>query len=64
MAYQYCETDPFRLPAPAHLLEANPRGCVPAMKHGEWTCSESGVILEYVRRQVYERDTISNTLTD
>ncbi|RSL46898.1 hypothetical protein CEP53_010145 [Fusarium sp. AF-6] len=48
MAYQYCETDPFRRPAPTHLLEANPHGYVPAIKQGEWTCAESGVILEYL----------------
>ncbi|KAJ4224117.1 hypothetical protein NW759_005783 [Fusarium solani] len=48
MAYQYCETDPFRRPAPAHLLEANPHSCVPAIRQGEWTCAESGVILEYL----------------
>lgn len=62
MAYQYCETDPFRRPAPAHLLEANPHSCVPAIRQGGWTCAESGVILEYVRRQLLRRDTMSNTL--
>ncbi|KAF4943981.1 hypothetical protein FSARC_14803 [Fusarium sarcochroum] len=46
MAYQYCETDPFR--RPSQLLEMNPGGCVPVIKHGDWSCSESGVILEYL----------------
>lgn len=49
MPYQYCETNPFKKPKPTHLLEANPRGLVPAIRQGEWACSESGVILEYVR---------------
>ncbi|RSM11266.1 hypothetical protein CEP52_003074 [Fusarium oligoseptatum] len=62
MAYQYCETDPFRRPAPTHLLEANPHGCVPAIRQGEWTCAESSVILEYVRRQVHARNGMPNTL--
>lgn len=50
LAYQYCETDPYRKggAATAALLEANPRGKVPAVRHGEWACSESAVILEYV----------------
>ncbi|KPM38124.1 hypothetical protein AK830_g8448 [Neonectria ditissima] len=48
LAYQYCETDPFRRPAPAPLLEANPRGRVPAIRQGDWACAESGVILEYL----------------
>ncbi|KAK7422200.1 hypothetical protein QQX98_001723 [Neonectria punicea] len=48
LAYQYCETDPFRRPAPPQLLEANPRGRVPAIRQGDWACAESGVILEYL----------------
>lgn len=48
LAYQYCETDPYRKPAQATLLEANPMGKVPAIRQGEWACSESAVILEYV----------------
>ncbi|KAJ6445606.1 glutathione transferase [Purpureocillium lavendulum] len=47
LAYQYCETDPYRRPAPTALLEANPRGLVPAIRQGEWACAESAVILEY-----------------
>ncbi|KAH8889533.1 hypothetical protein GQ53DRAFT_652346 [Thozetella sp. PMI_491] len=48
LAYQYCEMDPFSSPKPTHLLEANPRGQVPAIRHGEWACGESTVILEYL----------------
>ncbi|PNP58099.1 hypothetical protein THARTR1_02257 [Trichoderma harzianum] len=47
-AYQYIETDPFKRPAPTPLLEANPRGRVPAIRQGDWACSESAVILEYL----------------
>ncbi|KAK5987634.1 hypothetical protein PT974_11766 [Cladobotryum mycophilum] len=47
LAYQYVETDPFRRPVPMPLLEANPRGRVPAIRQGEWACAESAVILEY-----------------
>lgn len=49
--YQYIETDPFKRPASTPLLEANPRGRVPAIRQGDWACSESAVILEYVRRR-------------
>lgn len=49
VGYQYCETDPHRAPPPPALLEANPKGQVPALRQGEWACSESAVILEYVR---------------
>lgn len=45
--YQYCETDPFK--RPTQLLEANPRGLVPAIRQGDWASGESTVILEYVR---------------
>lgn len=48
VAYQYVETDPFRRPQSTALLEANPKGLVPALKQGEWACAESGVILEFV----------------
>ncbi|KAI2629376.1 hypothetical protein GGS21DRAFT_492309 [Xylaria nigripes] len=44
--YQYCETDPFR--RPNQLLEANPRGLVPAIRQGDWASGESTVILEYL----------------
>jgi glutathione S-transferase len=48
MAYQYCETDPYRRPSSSQLLEANPRGRVPAIRQGNWGCGESGIILEYL----------------
>ncbi|KXJ91950.1 hypothetical protein Micbo1qcDRAFT_233301 [Microdochium bolleyi] len=46
MAYQYCEIDPSR--KPTQLLEANPRGLVPAIREGDWASGESSVILEYL----------------
>ena len=46
MLYQYCETDPFK--RPTQLLEANPRGLVPAIRQGDWASGESTIILEYV----------------
>ncbi|KAK3394548.1 hypothetical protein B0H63DRAFT_555753 [Podospora didyma] len=46
LQYQYCETDPFR--RPTHLLEANPRGLVPAISEGSFGLGESAVILEYL----------------
>lgn len=48
MGYQYCETDPYRKPAPAALAEVHSKGKVPALRQGEWSCAESTVILEYV----------------
>ncbi|KAK5634743.1 hypothetical protein RRF57_010456 [Xylaria bambusicola] len=46
LPYQYCETDPFQ--RPTHLLEANPRGLVPAIRQGDWASGESAIILEYL----------------
>ncbi|KAI1431999.1 hypothetical protein GGR50DRAFT_676688 [Xylaria sp. CBS 124048] len=46
MSYQYCEMDPFK--RPTQLLEANPRGQVPAIRQGDWASGESSVILEYL----------------
>ncbi|KEY67489.1 hypothetical protein S7711_02409 [Stachybotrys chartarum IBT 7711] len=48
LTYQYCEIDPYKRPAPTQLLEANPRGLVPAIRQGDWACAESAVILEYL----------------
>ncbi|KAH7369104.1 hypothetical protein B0T11DRAFT_327223 [Plectosphaerella cucumerina] len=48
LPYQYIETDPSKRPASAQLLEANPKGTVPAIREGDWACSESTVILEYL----------------
>ncbi|KFZ01207.1 hypothetical protein V501_10139 [Pseudogymnoascus sp. VKM F-4519 (FW-2642)] len=44
--YQYIEVDPLRKPA-AHL-EINPAGPVPTLRHGNWGCSDSTVLLEYL----------------
>ena len=46
MQYQYIEVDPYK--KPASLLEVNPRGLVPALRHGDWACHESTVLMEYV----------------
>ncbi|KAI9756732.1 MAG: hypothetical protein M4579_003733 [Chaenotheca gracillima] len=46
MQYQYIETDPYK--KPDSLLEVNPRGLVPALRHGDWGCYESNVLLEYL----------------
>lgn len=54
MSYQYCETDPFK--RPTQLLEANPRGTVPAIREGDWACGESAIILEYVRGRSERRE--------
>lgn len=44
--YQYIEVDPYK--KPESLLEVNPRGLVPAIRHGNWGCYESTVLMEYV----------------
>ncbi|KAL1964710.1 hypothetical protein VTN77DRAFT_6736 [Rasamsonia byssochlamydoides] len=44
--YQYIEVDPYK--KPESLLEVNPRGLVPALRHGNWGCYESSVLLEYL----------------
>lgn len=44
--YQYLEVDPYQ--KPESLLEVNPRGLVPALRHGDWGCHESTVLMEYV----------------
>ena len=44
--YQYIEVDPLRKPA-SHL-EINPAGPVPTLRHGNWGCSDSTVLLEYL----------------
>jgi len=46
MQYQYIEVDPYK--KPQSLLEVNPRGLVPALRHGNWSCGESTVLMEYV----------------
>ncbi|ODM22646.1 hypothetical protein SI65_00235 [Aspergillus cristatus] len=44
--YQYIEIDPYK--KPQSLLEVNPRGLVPALRHGDWGCYESTVLMEYL----------------
>ncbi|RPB15015.1 hypothetical protein P167DRAFT_533592 [Morchella conica CCBAS932] len=44
--YQYIEVDPYK--KPQSLLDINPRGLVPALKHGDWGCYESTVLLDYL----------------
>lgn len=44
--YQYIEVDPYK--KPQMLLDVNPRGLVPGMRHGDWGCYESSVLMEYV----------------
>ena len=44
--YQYMEVDPYK--KPDWLLEINPRGLIPALRHGDWNCYESTVLMEYV----------------
>ena len=46
MDYQYIEVDPYK--KPESLLEVNPLGLVPALRHGNWACHESTVLMEYV----------------
>lgn len=45
--YQYIEVDPYK--KPESLTAINPRGLVPALRHGDWGCYESTVLMEYVR---------------
>jgi len=45
--YQYIEVDPYK--KPQSLLDVNPRGLVPAIRHGPtWSCHESNVLMEYL----------------
>jgi glutathione S-transferase len=45
--YQYIEVDPYK--KPQSLLSINPRGLVPALRHGPtWSTHESTVIMEYL----------------
>lgn len=45
-SYQYIEVDPYA--KPQSLLELSPKGLVPALKHDEWGCHESTVIMDYL----------------
>ncbi|KAH6678271.1 hypothetical protein B0J14DRAFT_582325 [Halenospora varia] len=44
--YQYIEVDPYK--KPQSLLDVNPRGLVPGIRHGDWGCGESTVLMEYL----------------
>ncbi|KAK2626150.1 hypothetical protein QTJ16_004412 [Diplocarpon rosae] len=46
LQYQYIEVDPYK--KPQNLLEVNPRGLVPGIRHGDWGCGESTVLIEYL----------------
>jgi len=46
LQYQYIEVDPYK--KPQVLLDVNPRGLVPSIRHGNWGCGESTVLMEYV----------------
>ena len=46
LSYQYIEIDPYK--KPDQLLEINPRGLIPALRHGDWGCYESSVLMEYL----------------
>ncbi|KAF1831852.1 hypothetical protein BDW02DRAFT_605319 [Decorospora gaudefroyi] len=47
ISYQYIEVDPYK--KPQSLLDVNPRGLVPALRHGPtWSTHESTVIMEYL----------------
>ncbi|KAH8905531.1 hypothetical protein BR93DRAFT_804432 [Coniochaeta sp. PMI_546] len=48
LAYQYCETDPFRAQEPTHMLGVSPTGTVPTIALAGWQCSETASILEYL----------------
>lgn len=44
--YQYIEIDPYA--KPDELIAINPKGLVPSLRHGDWGCFESTVIMEYI----------------
>ncbi|KAG9242755.1 hypothetical protein BJ878DRAFT_425212 [Calycina marina] len=46
LQYQYIEVDPYK--KPQALLEVNPRGLVPGLRHGDWGCGESIILMEYL----------------
>ncbi|KAK0104681.1 hypothetical protein ONS95_004955 [Cadophora gregata] len=46
LQYQYIEVDPYK--KPQALLDVNPRGLVPGIRHGDWGCGESTVLMEYL----------------
>lgn len=52
--YEYVEVDVYR--KPKLLLDINPRGLVPALRHGDWGCYESTVLMEYLEDLNQGRD--------
>ncbi|KAF2484351.1 glutathione S-transferase [Neohortaea acidophila] len=46
LPYAYREVDVYR--KPKELTDINPRGLVPALRHGEWGSYESTVLMEYL----------------
>ncbi|KAL8765266.1 MAG: hypothetical protein Q9194_006626 [Teloschistes cf. exilis] len=48
--YQYIEIDPYK--KPDSLIAINPRGLVPALRHGDWGCYESSILMEYTLTRV------------
>lgn len=46
LSYQYIEVDPYA--KPKSLTDINPRGLVPALRHGDWGIYESTVLMEYL----------------
>lgn len=57
LPYQYIEVDPYQ--KPQSLLEVNPRGLVPALRHGDWGCYESTVLMEYVCCLLHQLETLN-----
>lgn len=46
LPYQYIEIDPYK--KEEWYLKINPRGLIPTLQHGDWSCYESTVLMEYV----------------
>ena len=60
LQYQYIEVDPYK--KPQALLEVNPRGLVPGIRHGNWGCGESTVLMEYVSSPLHHTDASTKVL--
>ncbi len=56
LEYQYIEVDPYK--KPDWLLDINPRGLIPALRHGDWSCYESTVLMEYVSFESWNSPTL------
>ncbi|KAL3428007.1 glutathione transferase [Phlyctema vagabunda] len=46
LQYQYIEVDPYK--KPQALIEVDSKGLIPALRHGDWACSETNVLMEYL----------------